>query len=183
MGFEVRIGDGNLRVRVAEGDLCAYEGDCVVNAANNHFWMGAGVAGALKRAGGAEIEREAVAQGPLPVGGAVLTGAGRLKARYVVHGAVMGQDLVTGEEPIRAATEACLALCRDRGIRSVAFPAFGTGVGGFPLEACARIMLGEVERFAAHPGSVREVAFLLFGAAAYRAFEGEARRRFSLPMA
>lgn len=174
---------GGLVLRVREGDLCAYEGDCVANAANNHFWMGAGVAGALKRAGGAEIEREAAAQGPVPVGGAVLTGGGRLPARHVVHGAVMGQDLITGEEPIRAATEACLALCRDRGLRSVAFPAFGTGVGGFPLAACARVMLGEVERFASAPGSVGEVAFVLFGAAAYRVFEEEARRRFPHPTA
>src|SRR5213594_3069314 len=82
-------------LRVVEGDITAVDADAIANAANNHLWMGAGVAGALKRAGGDEIEREAVAKGPIEIGEAVATGAGRLRAQYVIHGAVMGQDLRT----------------------------------------------------------------------------------------
>ena len=87
-----------MRVEVVEGDIAALEVDAIANAANDRLWMGAGVAGALKRAGGEEIEREAVAKGPIPVGDAVATGAGRLPARHVIHAAVMGQDLRTSEE-------------------------------------------------------------------------------------
>ena len=82
-----------MKLEVVEGDIAALAVDAVANAANDHLWMGAGVAGALKRAGGDEIEREAVAKGPIPLGGAVATGAGRLPAKWVIHGAVMGQDL------------------------------------------------------------------------------------------
>jgi len=132
------------------------------------LWMGAGVAGALKRAGGQEIEREAMARGPIPVGTAVATTAGRLRARYVIHGAVMGQDLWTNAERVRATTRACLELADELGCKSLALPAFGTGVGGFPVEECARIMVGEARSF--EGVSLGRVVFAVFGAAAERAF-------------
>jgi O-acetyl-ADP-ribose deacetylase len=132
------------------------------------LWMGAGVAGALKRAGGEEIEREAMARGPIPVGTAVATTAGRLSARYVIHGAVMGQDLRTSAELVRATTHACLELADELGCASLALPAFGTGVGGFPVEECARIMVGEARSF---EGTwLARVVFAVFGADAARAF-------------
>jgi O-acetyl-ADP-ribose deacetylase len=100
----------SLKLEVVEGDIAALEVDAVANAANDHLWMGAGVAGALKRAGGEEIEREAVALGPIPLGSAVATGAGRLPARWVLHGAVMGQDLRTDADLVRRTTASCLRL-------------------------------------------------------------------------
>src|ERR1051325_11465958 len=93
-----------MQLEVVEGDIAALEVDAVANAANDHLWMGAGVAGALKRAGGEEIEREAVAKGPVPLGTAVATSAGRLRAKHVLHGAVMGQDLHTNGELDRKST-------------------------------------------------------------------------------
>src|SRR5881409_1139592 len=96
------------RVRVMQQDIATLDVDAVTNAANDHLWMGAGVAGALKRAGGDEIEREAVAKGPIPLGSAVATGAGRLPARWVVHGAVMGQDLRTSATLVEQTTRSCL---------------------------------------------------------------------------
>lgn len=151
-----------------EGDIASLEVDAVGNAANDALWMGAGVAGALKRAGGAEIEREAMAKGPIPVGTATATSAGRLPARFVIHGAVMGQDLRTNADLVRRTTRACLALADELGCRSVALPAFGTGVGGFPLAECARIMVDEARAFA--PSSVDRVVFAVFGDDAYSAF-------------
>src|SRR6059058_3671833 len=108
----MRVGDtgGVLELAVREGDIAAIEADAIANAANDHLWMGAGVAGALKRAGGEEIERDAVAKGPIPLGEAVETGAGHLAARYVIHGAVMGQDLRTDAELVRRATASCIRL-------------------------------------------------------------------------
>ena len=105
--------------------------DAVANAANNHLWMGAGVAGAIKRAGGAEIEREAVALGPIEIGDAVATAAGRLAAKHVIHGAVMGQDLQTNADLVARTTRRCLEVADVVGARSLALPAFGTGVGRF----------------------------------------------------
>lgn len=159
-------------VEIIQGDIAEAECDAVVNAANDRLWMGAGVAGALKRRGGSEIEAEATAKGPIPIGSAVATGAGRLRARYVIHAAVMGQDLHTDAAKIRAATSSALDVAETLGIESVAFPALGTGVGGFPIEECARVML-EVARD--HRGEhVRRVVFVLFGPDAYRRFCAQA---------
>jgi len=154
---------------VREGDIAAVEADAIANAANNHLWMGSGVAGALLRAGGVEIEREAIAQGPVEVGTAVATTAGRLHARYVIHGAVMGQDLATDAELVRRTTRSCLELADELGCESLALPAFGTGVGGFSLGACARIMVEEARAFSG--SSLRRVIFAVYGAAAAAAFE------------
>lgn len=156
-------------MEVVEGDIAALEVDAIANAANNHLWMGAGVAGAIKRAGGEEIEREAVAKGPIPVGEAVATSAGRLPVRHVIHGAVMGQDLRTNAELVEQTTRRCLELADELGCRSLALPAFGTGVGGFPLEQCARLMVGQARAF--EPESLERVVFAVFGAEAAQAFE------------
>ncbi|HYX88172.1 MAG TPA: macro domain-containing protein [Gaiellaceae bacterium] len=158
-----------MRPEVVEGDITELDVDAVANAANNRLWMGAGVAGAIKRAGGEEIEREAVAKGPIEVGDAVATGAGRLNARHVIHGAVMGQDLRTNGELVRRTTRRCLEVADELGCRSLALPAFGTGVGGFPLAECARIMAVEVDAY--EPASLERIVFAVFGDEARRAFE------------
>lgn len=157
-----------MDIEVVEGDIAALEVDAVANAANDHLWMGAGVAGALKRAGGDEIEREAMGKGPIPVATAVATIAGRLPARYVVHGAVMGQDLRTNADLIGRTTHACLEVADELGCRSLALPAFGTGVGGIALDDCARVMVGTVRAF--EPRSLERVVFAVFGDAACVAF-------------
>ena len=158
-----------MNVEVVEGDIAVLEVEAIANAANNHLWMGSGVAGALKRAGGEEIEREAVQQGPIEIGEAVATGAGRLRARWVIHGAVMGQDLRTNAELVRRTTESCLRVADELGAESLALPAFGTGVGAFPLDECARIMVETVRAY--EPSSLKWVVFAVFGADAAAAFE------------
>jgi O-acetyl-ADP-ribose deacetylase (regulator of RNase III) len=158
-----------LRLEVREGDIAEVEADAIANAANDCLWMGAGVAGALKRAGGHEIEHEAMAQGPIELGSAVATTAGRLPARYVVHGAVMGQDLRTNAELVRKTTHSCLGVADGLGCRSLALPAFGTGVGGFPFDECARIMIGEARSF--EPRSLEHVLFAVRGQDAEAAFQ------------
>src|SRR5881394_2136987 len=110
-----------LRLEIADGDIAAEPADAVVNAANNHFWMGAGVAGALKARGGVEIEAEAMAQGPVDPGACVITSGGRLPARHVIHAAVMGQDLRTSADLIARATTGSLALAETHQLASIAF--------------------------------------------------------------
>ena len=160
-----------MDLAVVEGDITALEVDAIANAANDRLWMGAGVAGAIKRAGGEEIEREAVAKGPIAVGDAVATGAGSLAARWVIHGAVMGQDLSTDADKVRGTTESCLRVADEVGARSLALPAFGTGVGGFPLDECARIMVAVAR--ANEPRTLERVVFAVFGEEAARTFEAE----------
>ena len=158
------------RIRLVEGDITALDVDAITNAANDHLWMGAGVAGAIKRAGGEEIEREAVDLGPIPVGEAVVTGSGRLRARHVIHAAVMGQDLRTDAEKIRRATASALRRATELGLRSVALPAFGTGVGGFSLQRCAEVMLAVVESHLRAGSSLEEVVLAVHGQEAYATF-------------
>lgn len=157
-----------LELSVVDGDITVLEVDAIANAANDALWMGAGVAGAIKRAGGEEIEREAVAKGPIEVGEAVATGAGRLPAKWVIHGAVMGQDLRTDANLVRRTTESCLRVADELGARSLALPAFGTGVGGFPLQECAEIMVSAARAF--ESTSLERVVFAVFGDDSARAF-------------
>jgi O-acetyl-ADP-ribose deacetylase (regulator of RNase III) len=162
-----------MRIDIQQGDITQVGVDAVVNAANNHLWMGGGVAGALKRAGGPEIETEALRKGPIPVGEAAVTGAGRLPARYVIHAAVMGQDLQTSADKIRQATRNSLLRAGEFGIKTVAFPALGTGVGGFPLGECARIMIDEVIQYSAGGTDLERVTFVLFDEVAFGVFRQE----------
>jgi len=168
-----------IEIEVYQGDITHLELEALVNAANNRLWMGGGVAGALKRAGGKEIEAEAVKKGPVPIGEAVVTGAGKLKAKYIIHAAVMGQDLRTDAEKIRQATRNSLLRGDELGIKSLAFPALGTGVGGFPLNECARIMNDEVHRYSTGKTGLEKVVFVLFDQPAYQAFKQELEAQLS----
>jgi O-acetyl-ADP-ribose deacetylase len=158
-----------MRLEVIEGDITDLDVDAVANAANNGLWMGAGVAGAIKRVGGEEIEREAMALAPIGVGDAVATGAGRLRAAHVIHAAVMGQDLQTTADAVSRATRRTLEVADDLGARSLAMPAFGTGVGGFPLERCAELMVTATRSYQAD--NLERVVFAVFGHEAEEAFK------------
>jgi O-acetyl-ADP-ribose deacetylase (regulator of RNase III) len=167
-----------IEIELVKGDITQVPADGIVNAANNHLWMGAGVAGAIRRRGGEEVEREAVARGPIEIGQVVETSAGKLPHKYVLHATVMGQDLVTNANYIRAATQNTLALAEKLGLRSVVMPAFGTGVGRFPLDQCARIMIQEVNRFS-EARCLQKVIFALFDDPTMSAFEKERQRQWA----
>jgi O-acetyl-ADP-ribose deacetylase (regulator of RNase III) len=165
-----------VEVELKMGDISKIAADAIVNAANNNLWMGSGVAGALKRRGGKEIEEEAVKKGPIKVGQAVETTAGKLAARWVIHAAAMGQDLTPTTRSIAEATENSLLLADKLGATSIAFPAIGTGVGGFSVADCARLMLEAVQKLSPNFKNVRKILFVLFDPGGYKAFEEELRR-------
>jgi O-acetyl-ADP-ribose deacetylase (regulator of RNase III) len=151
-----------ITVEAVQGDITSLEVDAIVNAANNQLWMGAGVAGAIKRRGGGAIEVEAVSKGPIPVGSAVETGAGQLDARYVIHAAVMGPDLSTDIPTVAMTTRSVLDLADRLGLDSIALPLMGTGVGRLDLHQVASTMAGEVVG-AAHEGLCAGTRVLLVG--------------------
>ena len=160
-------------IKITQGDITESNADAIVNAANNHLWMGAGVAGAIKRKGGDIIEKEAVSKGPIPVGEAVATTSGSLSSKYVIHAAAMGQDLVTDKGKIEAATKNALSRAEELGLESIDFPALGTGVGGFPIEDAAKVMIETAGDFLAGSKSVTQVGFVLFDNASFAAFKNE----------
>jgi O-acetyl-ADP-ribose deacetylase (regulator of RNase III) len=161
----------NTTLQLFRGDITTLKVDAIVNAANNELWMGGGVAGAIKRRGGQVIEDEAVAKGPIPIGEAVATSAGKLDARYVIHAAGMGMDFRTDEKKIRDSTKNSLLRAEELGIKSIAFPAIGTGVGGFPADEAARIMLLVTREHIEKGTSLEKVIFALYDGETYRAFE------------
>jgi O-acetyl-ADP-ribose deacetylase len=169
---------GATTLEVVQGDITECAVDAIVNAANNHLWMGAGVAGAIKRKGGQVIEAEAVRQGPIPVGEAVVTGGGSLKARYVIHAAAMGQDLVPNADLIRRATMSSVQRATDLRLASVALPALGTGVGGFSVHEAARVMIEAICTMlrTTPQTSLTRVQFVLFTPDALQAFEAALTR-------
>ncbi len=139
---------GSFDVRVEEGDITNFEGDAIVNAANNQLRLGAGVAGAIARRGGPGIQRECDEHGPIRVGEAAITGGGDLAAGYVIHAAAMG-DEPASESSIEESTRASLQLADARGIKTIAFPILASGVAGFPLEDAAKIMVRTMRDYAA----------------------------------
>ena len=170
---------GSIKLRLKQGDITKEKADALVNAANNHLWMGAGVAGAIKKKGGEIIEREAVAQGPIPIGEAVITSAGELKAKYVIHAAGMGQDMKTDVQKVRAATRNSLLRAEEKRLESVVFPAIGTGVGGLSIHACARAMLEVTLEFLQESQSLRKVIVVLFDRGTFNAFQQRLAEMFS----
>jgi O-acetyl-ADP-ribose deacetylase len=166
----VVVGRTLARIELWNGDICDLEVDAIVNAANLSLWMATGVGGAIKRAGGDEIEFAAVRQGPVSLGGAIVTPAGRLAARAVIHAVSLDRDRRTSGPVIEAAVRSAMARARDINATSIAFPALGTGVGGFPLDEAARITVETVRDELPASPSVQHVIFALRGAAAYQAF-------------
>lgn len=162
---------GSAIITVEQGDITQVRADAVVNAANTQLWMGGGVAGAIKRAGGEEIEREAVGKGPIQVGEAVATTGGRLRARHVIHAATMGQDLTTNAAAIRSATRASLRLAETMELVTIALPLLGTGVGGFSRDEAAALMVGEIVDHVRRAVRPSRVVLVGFDAGAARAFE------------
>ncbi len=175
----MRISINHNSIEIVQGDIAEQDTDAIVNAANNHFWMGGGVAGAIKRKGGEEIEREAITKGPVEVGQAVITSGGKLKAKYVIHAAVMGQDLHTDADKIKMATQNSLLLAEKQNFNSLSFPALGTGIGGFSVFHCAKIMLTEAIEFLMNSKNLHIILFVLFDKQTFEAFEQELKLQFS----
>jgi O-acetyl-ADP-ribose deacetylase (regulator of RNase III) len=157
-------------IEVVVGDIADYQthqAEAYVVAANNELWMGAGVAGALKRAAGDEVEAEAVRQGPIQVGEAVLTSAGRMPppAWALIHAAAMGftdrTQIYASRESVASATRRALELCREHAMTSVVFPALGTGVGGLDDETCAEAMIEAIEEQLGNGSTLRRIRFVV----------------------
>jgi O-acetyl-ADP-ribose deacetylase (regulator of RNase III) len=168
------------RVVIITGDLVEQEVDAIVNAANNDLVLGGGVAGAIRRRGGPSIQDECTAHGPVRVGDAAITGAGELRARYVIHAASMTLGGRTTAEALTSAMQATFRLAHQNAVDSIAVPAVGTGIAGFPLDECARIMAGSLQRAMADGWVPSEVRFVLYDNAAMHAFEPAFRSAFRL---
>ncbi len=159
------------RIAIVEGDITEQAVDAIVNAANSDLVLGAGVAGAIREKGGPSIQRECDAIGPIEVGGAALTGAGELPARYVIHAAGMPPGGQASEESVRQSLRRSLELARERGCRSVAVPAIGAGIGGLGAQRCAELLLAEARSHLEGDTSLEEIRFVLFGEPTFRVFE------------
>jgi O-acetyl-ADP-ribose deacetylase len=159
------------RIELWNGDICDLEVDAIVNAANPSLWMSTGVGGAIKHAGGEQIEFAAVRQAPVPVGGAIVTPAGSLAARAVIHAVSLDRDRRTSGPVIEAAVRSAMERAREIAATTIAFPALGTGVGGFPLEEAARITVETIRDELRRSPTIQHVIFALRGAAVYQAFQ------------
>lgn len=182
----------NTEIKIVQADITELKADALVNAANNKLIMGGGVAGAIKKKGGKSIEAEAVKKGPIEIGEAIATSAGALKAKYVIHAATMGLDFSrqankraggippankdglagkTDEIKIRNSCKNALKVAEELKIKSIAFPALGCGVGGFPLLASAKIMAQEVlKHLREEKSNLKEITFCLFDLEAFEVF-------------
>lgn len=161
----------NTEIKIVQGDITSLNADAIVNAANNKLFMGAGVAGAIKRKGGQVIEDEAVGLGPVKIGEAIATSAGSLPSRYVIHAATMGMDFKTDEIKIRNAAKNALIAAEKLKIKSIAFPALGCGVGDFPYLASAKIMAQEVLKYLRNTDTcLQEIIFCLYDKVAFGIF-------------
>jgi O-acetyl-ADP-ribose deacetylase len=159
------------QIEILQGDLTEMDTDAIVNAANNDLQLGGGVAGAIRRKGGPQIQSECNEVGPVPVGGAAITSGGNLKARFVIHAASMQLGGLTVAHSLRSSTAHSLRIAAQKGLKTIAFPAVGTGIAGFPIRECAEIMLREVEKHFKGPTSLEKVYFVLFSADSLSAFE------------
>lgn len=160
-------------VVLMEGDITDLDVDAIVNAANAQLILGSGVAGAIHQKGGPSIQEECERIGGTYVGGAVLTNAGNLKAKHVIH--AVGPHLGEGDEEtkLRNATMNSLLLAEEHDLKSIAFPAISTGVFRFPVDKCAEIMLTIVVEFLKRPGKLEKVIFCLVGSNTYHIFKSK----------
>ncbi len=166
------------QLELVEGDITELDVDGIVNAANDQLQLGTGVAGAIRSKGGPSIQEECDRIGGTPVGTAVMTGAGNLKARWVIH--AVGPRMGEGDEDkkLAACVRAALALADRRGLKSIALPAISTGNFGFPVQRAARIMLTEAHRFLQGGTKLERVVLCLYGQETFDTFKSELRRGF-----
>jgi O-acetyl-ADP-ribose deacetylase (regulator of RNase III) len=167
----------NTVIELVEGDITEQDTDAIVNAANTSLVLGGGVAGAIRRKGGPSIQAECNRIGGTHVGGAVITGAGNLKAKHVIHavGPRMGEG--DEDEKLRGATLNSLKVADEHQLKSVAFPAISSGIFGFPLDRCATIMLSTTIDYLRQNTGLQRVVFCLYGNQAYNTFETELERQ------
>jgi len=159
------------KIVLRQGDLTDAATDAIVNAANNDLQLGAGVAGAIRRKGGPEIQAECDRIGPIALGEAAITGAGKLEASFVIHAASMRLGDQTSEKNLRSATRNSMRRADEKKLKSIAFPAIGTGIAGFPLGRCAEVMIGEVRDHLGGSTTLEKVEFVLFDRSALAEFE------------
>lgn len=159
------------RIIVKQGDITDMEVDAIVNAANTDLVLGSGVAGAIRRKGGDSIQKECDEIGPIPLGEAAVTGGGSLKPKYVIHAAGMRLGGGVSERSLRDATKNSLLRADEKGIKTIAFPAIGTGIGGFPVEECAKIMIDVVsDHLKNEKTTIESVHFVLFDEKTFNIF-------------
>ena len=175
--MKVQVGSSTLEL--VEGDITEMDTDAIVNAANAQLVLGGGVAGAIRRKGGPEIQRECNKTGGTFVGWAVITTGGNLKARHVIHavGPRMGEG--NEDEKLKNATLNSLKLADENNLKSIAFPAISTGIFGFDIQRCARIMLQTTIDYLRAKTGLQKVVFSLFGRDAYQVFENELKEQLS----
>lgn len=159
------------KVIIKQGDITESATEAIVNAANNDLQLGAGVAGAIRRKGGPEIQAECDKIGPIALGEAAITTGGKLKAKYVIHAASMRLGARTTEPNLRASTRNSLKHAAEHGAKSIAFPAIGTGIAGFPIKRCAEVMLEEVRDHLGGKTPLERIEFVLFDRPAFEAFK------------
>jgi O-acetyl-ADP-ribose deacetylase (regulator of RNase III) len=147
---------------IIQGDITDADVDAIVNAANSDLQLGAGVAGAIRRKGGPSIQEECDRIGSIPLGEAAITGGGNLKAKYVIHSASMSLGSSTTSKNLEASTRNSLLRAEEKKLKSIAFPAIGTGIAGFPMDRCAEIMLRTVVTHFQKESSIKKVVFVLF---------------------
>jgi len=164
------------KIFLMKGDLTKMDTDAIVNAANNDLQLGGGVAGAIRRRGGDVIQEECNSIGSIPVGGAAITSGGNLKARYVIHAASMQLGGQTTAHALRSSTAHSLRIAAQKSLKTIAFPAVGTGIAGFPMEECAEVMLAEAADHLKRGTSLEKIYFVLYDAAALEVFKKVWRR-------
>lgn len=166
------------QLEILEGDVTAQDVEAIVNPANENLQLGSGVAAAIREKGGPSIQEECNRIGHTPVGTAVMTGAGHLKAKRVIH--TVGPQMGEGDEDkkLASAVRAALALADRRGLKSIAVPAISTGSFGFPMDRAARIILTEIQRFLQGGTKLERVVIALHGDDAFQVFKRELRRGF-----
>jgi O-acetyl-ADP-ribose deacetylase (regulator of RNase III) len=171
------------RIVIIAGDLVEQDVDAIVNAANNELLLGGGVAGAIRSRGGPAIQRECDAHGPVKVGEAALTGGGDLPARHVIHAASMALGTATTAESLQSSMDHSFQLAQQIGVRTIAIPAVGTGIAGFPIDQCAMVIARSLTRALTNGWTPDEVRFVLFGDGARRAFEAAFQDVFATKVA
>lgn len=159
------------KIEIVQGDLTEMYTDAIVNAANNDLKLGGGVAGAIRRKGGPQIQAECDEIGTIPLGGAAITSGGKLKARHVIHAASMELGGRTSAHTLRSSTAHALRIAAQNSLKTIAFPAVGTGIAEFPVRECAEIMLRESLRHLDGETTIERIYFVLYDQEALAAFQ------------